>query len=79
MQSAGGGFRATPPLRVWYHNAEDDMPEQRRRMAGAMSHHGVGGPDLGRRFFLTSGLESPIKLTQQGWAGLSSTAMRWNG
>lgn len=66
-------------LRVLYHNAEDDLDEQRRRLEAALRHHGVSHADLGKRLFLTSGRDLPLTLARQGRDGVAVNreAVEW--
>jgi hypothetical protein len=56
-------------MRVWCHNAEDDLEELRRRLAAVLSHHGLTHTDLGDRLFLTSGRDLSLTLAHQGRDG----------
>jgi hypothetical protein len=56
-------------LRVWYHNAEDSIDEQQRRLYAALKHHILTEAELGGRLFLSSGRCMPLKLAQQGREG----------
>jgi hypothetical protein len=58
-------------LRVWYHNGEDDLDEQHRRLEAALRHHGLTHADLGGRLFLTSGRDWPLMLAGQGPQGIT--------
>ncbi|WP_322894284.1 MULTISPECIES: AAA family ATPase [unclassified Yoonia] len=58
------------PLRVLYHNEEDDREEALRRLHGAMKHHAVTEKEIGGRLFLTSGRDMPMMLARQGRDGL---------
>jgi hypothetical protein len=50
------------PLRVWYHNAEDGLDEQKKRLGAALRHHQVQHADLGGRLVLTSGRDFSLVL-----------------
>jgi hypothetical protein len=53
------------PLRVWYHNGEDNMDELKRRLAGICQYYEVPLRDLtGGCFFMTSGNEVPLRVAQ---------------
>jgi hypothetical protein len=58
-------------LRVWYHNGEDDLDEQRRRLQATLEHHGLTHADLGGRLFLTSGRDLQLTLAAQGRDGIA--------
>lgn len=49
-------------LKVWYHNAEDDLDDVRRLLAAAMAHHRISHDEIGDRLFLTSGRDLSLKL-----------------
>jgi hypothetical protein len=49
-------------LRVWYHNGEDPMEELERRVAAICVHYKIDPSELSGFFFLTSGVEMPIKI-----------------
>lgn len=57
------------PLRVWMHNAEDDMDEMDRRLAGAMLHFDLSHTDLGGNLFMTSGRDMGLQLARMGRDG----------
>ncbi len=63
------GEKPIQPLRVWVHNSEDPLDEQLRRLAAAMSHHGITHADLGDRLILTSGRGLPLRLAHMGRDG----------
>ncbi len=66
------GEKPVRPLVVLYHSAEDDIDEAGRRIAGAMTHHGLTAADLGDRLFVTSGRGQGarrIKLARMGARG----------
>jgi AAA domain len=48
--------------RVWYHNAEDDLDEIYRRIAGICQHYGIDQAELEGWLFPTSGIDMPIKI-----------------
>jgi AAA domain/Bifunctional DNA primase/polymerase, N-terminal len=48
--------------RCWYHNAEDDMDELRRRIAANCQHYHISQDDLAGWLHVTSGVEMPIKI-----------------
>jgi hypothetical protein len=48
--------------RCWYHNAEDDMDELRRRIAAICQHYGIPQQNLVDWLHVTSGVEMPIKI-----------------
>jgi hypothetical protein len=54
------------PLRVWYHNGEDNMDELKRRLAAICQHYEISLNDLlmGGSFFMTSGNEVPLRVAQ---------------
>lgn len=64
---------ANRPLTVWYHNGEDSVDEQNRRLLAVMLQHKVSQADLGGRLILTSGHDVPIKLGQMGRNGPETT------
>lgn len=64
------GDQPQRPLRVLYHNEEDDRDEALRRRHGAMKRHGVTEAELGGRLLLTSGRDMPMMLARQGRDGL---------
>src|SRR5262249_31000930 len=47
------GEEVKEPLRVWYHNGEDNMLELQRRVAGICQHYNVPMEELEDGFFLT--------------------------
>ncbi|GGD44715.1 AAA family ATPase [Sinisalibacter lacisalsi] len=67
------------PLRVHYHNAEDDRIELQRRFEAVMRHHGITHTDLGNRLGMTSGRELDLILARQGRDGLTVNrkAVEW--
>jgi len=59
------GEGAKEPLRVWYHNGEDNMLELQRRLAGICQHYGIPLAEaLGDGFFMTSGNEVPLRVAE---------------
>jgi RecA-family ATPase len=54
------------PLRVWYHNGEDNMDELKRRLAAICQHYEISLEELltGGSFFMTSGNEVPLRVAQ---------------
>src|SRR5262249_26213345 len=54
------------PLRVWYHNGEDNMLELKRRLGGICQHYGIPQDELKNRFFITSGNEVPLRVAKAG-------------
>src|SRR5262249_60949417 len=61
------GEGAKEPLRVWYHNGEDNMTELERRLAGICQHYGIPLEEvLGNhgRFFMTAGNEVPLRVAE---------------
>lgn len=57
------------PLRVWYHNAEDDGLEMQRRLLATLTHHQVSHADLNGNVILTSGRDLPLMLARLGRDG----------
>ncbi len=58
-------------LRVWSHNAEDDLEEMERRVRAAMQHHQITEADYAGNLFLTSGRDLPLLLAKDGRDGLT--------
>ena len=59
------GEGAKEPLRVWYHNGEDNMLELQRRLAGICQHYDIPLAEaLGDGFFMTSGNEVPLRVAE---------------
>jgi RecA-family ATPase len=53
------------PLRVWYHNGEDNMMELHRRLAAICQHYNIPLDEvLGDGFFMTSGNEVPLRVAE---------------
>ena len=57
------------PLRVWMHNAEDDLPEMQRRLAATLQHFGLTYADLNDNLFMTSGRDLKLQLARTGKNG----------
>jgi RecA-family ATPase len=56
---------AKEPLRVWYHNGEDNMTELERRLAGICQRYDIPLTEvLGDGFFMTSGNEVPLRVAE---------------
>src|SRR5215472_15830802 len=59
------GEGAKEPLRVWYHNGEDNMLELQRRLAGICQHYNIPLAEaLGDGFFMSSGNEVPLRVAE---------------
>jgi RecA-family ATPase len=58
------GEGAREPLRVWYHNGEDNMLELERRVAGICQHYDIPMEELEAGFFMTSGNEVPLRVAE---------------
>src|SRR5262245_301608 len=52
------------PMRVWYHNGEDNFLELQRRVAGICRHYDIPMSELNDRFFMTSGNEVPLRVAE---------------
>ena len=52
------------PIRVWYHNGEDNFLELQRRVAGICRHYDILMSELKDRFFMTSGNEVPLRVAE---------------
>ncbi|TPL53357.1 hypothetical protein FJ937_08360 [Mesorhizobium sp. B2-4-4] len=63
------GERPVRPLRVWYHNAEDDRDEMHRRLAGVLIHFGLTHADLNGNLILSSGRDMSLTLARQAANG----------
>lgn len=63
------GDKPIRQLNVWYHNAEDSADEMQRRLAAAMSHHGIQHSEIAGRLFLTSGRDFPLGFARMGKDG----------
>lgn len=50
------------PLRVWVWNGEDPREEVDRRLAAACKHYEINSDEIGKRLFIDSGRELPIKI-----------------
>jgi len=57
------------PLRVWMHNAEDDLTEGQRRLAATLQHYGMTHADLNGNLFMTSGRDFKFQLARMGRDG----------
>jgi hypothetical protein len=63
--AAGRNLLGETPVRrcrCWYHNAEDDMDELRRRIAAICQHYSISQQDLVDWLHVTSGVEMPVKI-----------------
>ncbi|MGC2078759.1 MAG: AAA family ATPase, partial [Xanthobacteraceae bacterium] len=49
------GEPATPPLRTWYINGEDDEEEIKRKFMAVARYHGLTNEDIGGRLLVNSG------------------------
>ena len=58
------GEGAKEPLRVWYHNGEDNMLELERRVAGICQHYDIPMEELETGLFMTSGNEVPLRVAE---------------
>jgi AAA domain-containing protein len=58
------GEDAKEPLRVWYHNGEDNMLELQRRVAAICQHYNIPMEELESSFFMTSGNEVPLRVAE---------------
>lgn len=56
-------------MRVWLHNAEDDLAEMQRRLAAVLLHFGLTHADLNGNLFMTSGREMKLQLARTGRDG----------
>ncbi|MEW9836225.1 helicase RepA family protein [Mesorhizobium marinum] len=63
------GEKPVRPLRVWYHNAEDDRDEMHRRLAGVLLHFGMTHADLNGNLILSSGRDMSVTLARQAANG----------
>ena len=52
------------PLRVWYHNGEDNFLELQRRVAAICQHYEIPMEELEAGFFMTSGNEVPLRVAE---------------
>src|SRR5262249_5366003 len=52
------------PMRVWYHNGEDNFLELQRRVAGICQHYDIPMTELEGWFFMTSGNEVPLRVAE---------------
>ena len=55
---------AKEPLRVWYHNGEDNMLELQRRVGAICQHYNIPMEELESGFFMTSGNEVPLRVAE---------------
>lgn len=60
------GERPVRPLRVWVHNAEDDLLEMQRRLAATLQHFGMTNADLNGNLFMTSGRDMKLQFARMG-------------
>jgi RecA-family ATPase len=58
------GEGAKEPLRVWYHNGEDNMLELQRRVGAICQHYEIPMEELEKTFFMTSGNEVPLRVAE---------------
>jgi RecA-family ATPase len=58
------GEGAKEPLRVWYHNGEDNMLELQRRVGAICQHYNIPMEELESGFFMTSGNEVPLRVAE---------------
>src|SRR5262249_24925159 len=58
------GEGAKEPLRVWYHNGEDNMIELQRRVGAICQHYDIPMEELENGFFMTSGNEVPLRVAE---------------
>jgi len=58
------GEGAKEPLRVWYHNGEDNMLELQRRVGAICQHYNIPMEELVSGFFMTSGNEVPLRVAE---------------
>ncbi len=63
------GEKPVRPLRVWVHNAEDDLGEMQRRLAATLQHFGLTHADLNNNLFMTSGRDMKLQLARTGRDG----------
>lgn len=63
------GEQPVRPLRVWVHNAEDDMAEMERRLVAVLQHFGLTYADLDGNLFMTSGRDMKLQLARTGRDG----------
>jgi hypothetical protein len=63
------GEQPVRPVRVWFHNAEDDVTEMARRLAATLMHFGQTNADLNANLFLTSGRDLKLQLARTGCDG----------
>jgi hypothetical protein len=58
------GEKPVRPLRVWMHNAEDDLPEMQRRLAATLRRFSLTHADLNGNLFMTSGRDLKLQLAR---------------
>jgi hypothetical protein len=63
------GEKPVRPLRVWVHNAEDDLAEMQRRHAAVLQHFDLSYADLNGNLFMTSGRDMKLQLARTGRDG----------
>src|SRR5215831_5616530 len=56
------GEGAREPLKVWYHNGEDNMLELQRRVGAICQYYNIPMEELESGFFMTSGNEVPLRV-----------------
>jgi hypothetical protein len=52
------------PLRVWYHNGEDNYLELQRRVAAICQYYDIPMKELTTNFFITSGNDVPLRVAE---------------
>lgn len=63
------GEKPVKPLRVWIHNAEDDLQEMQRGLAATLAHFGMTYADLNGNLIMTSGRDMKLQLARTGRDG----------
>src|SRR6516164_739951 len=58
------GEGAKAPLKVWYHNGEDNMLELQRRVGAICQYYTIPMEELETGFFMTSGNEVPLRVAE---------------
>ena len=58
------GEKPVRALRVWLHNAEDDLDEMHRRLAAVLKHYGLRYADLNGNLILSSGRDLKLQLAR---------------
>jgi len=58
------GEGAKVPLKVWYHNGEDNMLELQRRVGAICQYYNIPMEELETGFFMTSGNEVPLRVAE---------------